>query len=207
MCSDSSIRIARLGTRRADQLVASLRASLHAAREISIHAVDEAGDAVLRESRERLGAAGIAGNDQSPVNWGPPALTFSSGVAGLSSAPYLSSARSHARMDGRGTLDARPPQRDVRRRFQASAPGHPVAAGPTREFSFTGAATRSDVADFLLGLPHASSIAFGNPDKYFRAIAPDAYITDDWRLGPTFTANIGMRWEYEVAVRRARSAG
>jgi hypothetical protein len=64
-------------------------------------------------------------------------------------------------------------------------------------FSFSGAATRSDVADFLLGLPHASSIAFGNPDKYFRAIAPDAYITDDWRLGPTFTANIGMRWEYE----------
>jgi hypothetical protein len=43
-------------------------------------------------NRENVsGAAGITGNDQAPVNWGPPALTFSSGVAGLSSAPYLSS--------------------------------------------------------------------------------------------------------------------
>src|SRR5207244_3393031 len=37
------------------------------------------------------GAAGVTGNDQDPVNWGPPTLTFLSGVAGLSSAPYLSS--------------------------------------------------------------------------------------------------------------------
>ena len=32
---------------------------------------------------------------------------------------------------------------------------------------FTGAATGSDLADFLLGVPHTSSIAFGNADKDF----------------------------------------
>ncbi|HWD99370.1 MAG TPA: carboxypeptidase-like regulatory domain-containing protein, partial [Bryobacteraceae bacterium] len=32
------------------------------------------------------GAAGIAGNDQTPVNWGPPALTFTSGITGVSDA-------------------------------------------------------------------------------------------------------------------------
>jgi len=149
-------------------------------------------------NRENIsGAAGIAGNDQAPVNWGPPALTFSSGVAGLSSAPYLSSRdRTHGWMAealwtrGRHNLtfggDFKLRRLDILSQQD-----------PRGSFSFTGAATRSDVADFLLGLPHASSIAFGNPDKYFRAIAPDAYITDDWRFGPTFTANIGMRWEYE----------
>jgi len=63
--------------------------------------------------------------------------------------------------------------------------------------SFTGSSTGSDVADFLLGLPRTSAIAFGNADKSLRASAADAYVTDDWRLSPTFTANVGLRWEFE----------
>lgn len=149
-------------------------------------------------NRENVaGVAGVTGNDQDPVNWGPPTLMFSSGIAGLSSAPYLSSHdRAHGWMAealwtrGRHNVtfggDFKLRHLDVL--SQQDARG---------SFAFTGAATRSDVADFLLGLPHTSAIAFGNPDKYFRAISPDAYITDDWRLGPTFTANIGIRWEYE----------
>ena len=34
------------------------------------------------------GDAGITGNNQDPVNWGPPALTFSSGIAGLGTGQY-----------------------------------------------------------------------------------------------------------------------
>ena len=34
------------------------------------------------------GDAGIIGNNQSPVNWGPPALSFSSGIAGLGTGQY-----------------------------------------------------------------------------------------------------------------------
>ena len=33
------------------------------------------------------GLAGIQGNNQSPVNWGPPALAFTS-IAGLSTGQY-----------------------------------------------------------------------------------------------------------------------
>jgi hypothetical protein len=149
-------------------------------------------------NRENVaGAAGISGNNQDPLNWGPPSLIFSSGVAGLTSAQYLST---HDRTHGwasealwsRGrhniTFGGDFKLRHLDVLSQQDARG---------TFAFTGAATHSDVADFVLGLPHTSAIAFGNPDKYFRAISPDAYVTDDWRLGPTFTANIGLRWEYE----------
>ena len=48
---------------------------------------------------------------------------------------------------------------------------------PRGAFGFTGAATQgaaggsasgSDLADFLIGVPDTSAIAFGNADKYFR---------------------------------------
>src|SRR5207344_1935456 len=67
-------------------------------------------------------------------------------------------------------------------------------------FSFSGSATGSDLADFMLGLPHASSIAFGNADKDFLAPAYDAYLTDDWRVSPILTVNAGARWEYEAPI-------
>jgi hypothetical protein len=71
-------------------------------------------------------------------------------------------------------------------------------------FAFTGAATGSDLADFMLGVPHASSIAFGNPDKYLRAPSYDAYVTDDWRVNPVLTVNAGVRWEYEAPIAELR---
>ena len=77
---------------------------------------------------------------------------------------------------------------------------------PRGTFTFTGAATEGtangaaiggyDFADFLLGIPDTSSIAFGNADKYFRESVYDAYFTDDWRISPEFTMNAGMRWDY-----------
>ncbi|HTK75959.1 MAG TPA: carboxypeptidase-like regulatory domain-containing protein, partial [Gemmataceae bacterium] len=43
------------------------------------------------------GLAGITGNNQDPENWGPPTLTFSSGIAGLSDSQYsLNRTQSHA---------------------------------------------------------------------------------------------------------------
>ncbi|MBI3402451.1 MAG: TonB-dependent receptor [Acidobacteria bacterium] len=143
------------------------------------------------------GAAGIAGTNQDPVNWGPPNLIFSSGVAGFSSAQYASNQdATHGWMAegqwGRGrhnlTLGGDIKIRRLDVFSQQDARG---------TFGFNGAATGSDLADFLLGLPHTSAIAFGNANKNFRGISPDAYITDDWRVSPTFTANIGVRWEYE----------
>lgn len=149
------------------------------------------------ENKQNIsGEAGIGGNDQTPANWGPPALSFSSGIAALSDAQ---SAFNRSRTDGysasiglyRGhhniTVGG-----DLRRQqyndyFQQD---------PRGSFTFTGAATGSDFADFLTGVPDTSSIAFGNADKYFRQTVYDAYATDDWRVLPILTVNAGARWEY-----------
>ena len=58
----------------------------------------------------------------------------------------------------------------------------------------------SDLADFLIGVPDASSIAFGNADKYLRQSVYDAYISDDWHVLSTLTINAGVRWEYGAPV-------
>jgi outer membrane receptor protein involved in Fe transport len=143
------------------------------------------------------GEAGINGNNQEPVNWGPPLLSFSSGMAGLSDGlprftrnqasgaggdAYLSRGRHTFTIGG-----------DIRR--------HHVdilsQQDPRGAFTFTGSATGSDFADFLLGIPSTSQIAYGNADKYLRGFSYDAYITDDWRVGPSLTITAGARWEYE----------
>ena len=147
--------------------------------------------------RENIaGAAGISGNDQSPAEWGPPALNFSRGITPLSDAQ---SAFNRNRTDGfsasagiyRGhhniTIGADARRQQYNDLFQQD---------PRGTFTFTGAATGSDLADFLLGIPDASSIAFGNADKYFRQHVYDAYLSDDWRVLPNFTINAGARWEY-----------
>jgi len=148
-------------------------------------------------NRENVAAnAGVAGTDQAPAFWGPPALNFTSGLAALSDAQ---SAFNRNRTDG----------------FSASASiyrgHHNITVGadlrkeqynqffeqdPRGTFTFNGATTGSDLVDFLIGVPDTSSIAFGNADKYLRQTVYDAYGTDDWRLLPSLTINAGARWEY-----------
>jgi hypothetical protein len=155
--------------------------------------------------------AGIFGNNQDPLNWGPPALSFTSGITGLS--------------DGNQSLD-----RNQTTAFSYSSywnrRSHNVQFGadykklqfnalsqqnPRGRFTFTGAATTapaslglpgtgSDFADFLLGVPDASAIAFGNADKYFRSSSYDAFIVDDWRVNSGLTLNVGVRWEYNSPI-------
>jgi hypothetical protein len=146
------------------------------------------------------GMAGITGNDQDPRNWGPPSLTFASDLAALTSGRYASTtSQTHlwaadiSRFRGAHTVTAGAELRkQVNDVFGQD--------NPRGGFGFTGAASGSDFADFLLGLPETSAIGFGNPDKYFRGSSYAAYITDDWRVGPALTLNLGLRWEYETPV-------
>jgi hypothetical protein len=61
-------------------------------------------------------------------------------------------------------------------------------------FSFTGAETGSDFADFLLGIPSSyaqgDSLAFYLRDKYV-----GMYAQDSWRVRPHLTLNYGLRWD------------
>jgi hypothetical protein len=152
-------------------------------------------------NRENVsGEAGITGNDQDPGNWGPPNLSFSSGIAALSDAAQSLTRNQTSGVSFTGFWMHRP--HDISfgadsRRQQFNLLGQQNARG---SFTFTGAATGSDFADFLLGVPDTSAIAFGNADKYFRAASYDAYFTDDWRVSPGLTVNAGARWEYSSPI-------
>ena len=153
------------------------------------------------ENREDVsGVAGIQGNDQTPMNWGPPSLTFSSGIAGLSDAQASFDRNQTSGVSGsilwnRGSHNVMFGSDFRREEFNYLAQQNPRGT-----FTFTGAATGGapgdDFADFLLGIPDTSSIAFGNADKYFRESVYDAFLNDDWRIGPELTLNAGVRWEY-----------
>jgi len=153
------------------------------------------------------GAANITGNDQSPNEWGPPALSFSSGIASLSDA---NSSFNRNRTDA---LSASTTWNHGRHfitfggDFRRQEFNYLAQQNPRGTFAFTGAATQgtttgtgSDLADFLLGLPDTSSIAFGNADKYLRQSVYDAFLTDDWRVRPDLTLNVGVRWEYGAPI-------
>ena len=152
------------------------------------------------------GDARIMGNDQDPREWGPPSLAFSSGIAGLT--------------DGNSQFN-RNRTDQILLRASTTRGRHTILAGgdvrwqqynllqqqnPRGNFTFTDAATSgsgttsstsgSDLADFLLGFPDTSQLAYGNADKYLRQRVYDLYATDDWRVRPELTINAGLRWEY-----------
>ncbi len=154
------------------------------------------------------GDAGITGNDQEPLNWGPPALNFSSGIAGISDAQQSFTRTQTSALTFSGMWMPRPHNFSFGADFRRQQFNYLSQQDPRGTFTFTGAATQailngvpapgtgSDFADFLLGIPDTSSIAFGNADKYFRASMWDGFFTDDWRVSPRLTLNAGMRWEY-----------
>ncbi len=165
------------------------------------------------ENRQNIsGQAGITGNDQDPTYWGPPTLNFSGGLASLTDSQSSFDRNvtngvsykmtwNHGAHNLSGGGDLRRAQFNYL--SQANARG---------TFSFTGAATAgaaagsgSDVADFLLGTPDASTVAFGNPDKYLRQSAYDAFLLDDWRLRSDLTLNLGVRWEYGAPITELKN--
>lgn len=163
------------------------------------------------QGRENVsGIAGITGNNQDPENWGPPTLNFSSGLAALTDAQSsfdrnMTNAWSYAMLWNRGAHNITFGGDFRRQQFNYLS-----QQDPRGTFTFTGAATQgtengtplggSDLADFVLGTPDTSSIAYGNADKYFRQSVYDVYFTDDWRLTPQLTVNAGLRWEYGAPI-------
>jgi len=158
------------------------------------------------------GQAGIGGNNQDPINWGPPALNFASSITGLSDGNFNHNRNQTTSL----TLDTKWNRRshnfdfgtDVRfQEFNILS-----QANPRGGFTFNGTATQQilngvavqgtgfDFADFLLGVPDQSSIAFGNADKYLRSKVYDAFVEDDWRVRAGFTMKLGFRWDYSTPI-------
>lgn len=163
------------------------------------------------ENRENIsGQAGISGNNQDPMNWGPPTLTFSSGISGLTDMD--------SSFDRNQTSAVSPSMLWIRGAHSITFGGdfrrqefnYLSQQNPRGTFTFTGAATSGvvdgatvggyDLADFLLGIPDTSAVAFGNADKYFRQSVYDTYVNDDWRINSQLTLNAGVRWEYGAPI-------
>jgi hypothetical protein len=163
------------------------------------------------------GSAGISGNNQEPLYWGPPGLNFSGGTSSLSDGQYSfnrtqNNTFSYNSFWNRGRHNVTFGS-DIRR-YQLNVLSQ---TDPRGTFTFTGEKTGRrladgtldpttgyDLAGFLLGIPDTSSIAFGNADKYYRQMFYSAYLTDDWRFNGALTLQLGVRWEYETPVSELR---
>jgi hypothetical protein len=149
---------------------------------------------------------GILGTDQQQLYWGPPSVNFSN-FQGLSDGnPSLqrnqTSAISNSLQWIKGTHELTFGG-DIR--FQQF---NPVNQSNARgSFTFNGTATAApgstttqtsgyDLADFLLGVPDSTSIAYGNADKYFRTRWWDIYVNDSWHMTAKLSLSLGLRWDY-----------
>ncbi|MGH9448384.1 MAG: TonB-dependent receptor, partial [Terriglobia bacterium] len=154
------------------------------------------------------GNAGITGNAQDPQDWGPPALIFSSGIAGLTDGNSEFNRNRTDAISFKGTWTHLRHTVQFGGNFRRQEFNQFTQLNPRGSFAFTGAATQapatagaapgatgSDLADFLLGTPDTSTLADGNPSEYFRTSVYDAYINDKFRMLSSLTVNAGLRWE------------
>ena len=155
------------------------------------------------------GNLGISGTLQTPLDYGPPNLSFTN-FGGLSDGtPSLTRGQTTNFTDtityvlhrkhnlGFGFLF---------RRMQQNSLNYKNARG---SFSFSGlltselnaagnpiAGTGFDFADFLLGQPQSSSLQYGDDNYYLRSWATGWHARDDWRLSRGLSLNLGIRYEY-----------
>ncbi len=150
------------------------------------------------------GASGIAGNLQDATNWGPPDLTFTS-ISSLSDANSAFNRNMTNAANYSLTLSRSRHNLTVGGEFRRQEFNVLSQENPRGTFTFTGAATGRDLGDFLQGTPDTSQIAYGNADKYLRQSVYAAYITDDWRVRPELTLNVGIRWDYGAPITELKN--
>jgi hypothetical protein len=66
-------------------------------------------------------------------------------------------------------------------------------------FTFKGTYTGDAFADFLLGSPTQTSIKLGNVADYLYATTYGAFVQDDYKILPSLTLNLGVRYEIQGA--------
>ena len=146
------------------------------------------------------GKAGITGNNQDPANWGPPgAVVLERPGVGLATGQLRAQRQPDATAASTELFSQpRPPQPDVRRRPAATALDVLSQQDARGGFSFTGAATR--VRSRRLPARPAADRARSHsatPTSSCGRTWSKRYVNDDYRVSPSLTLNLGVRWEFE----------
>lgn len=66
-----------------------------------------------------------------------------------------------------------------------------------------GVFTFTTLDDFLMAQPNSWTQLFGNTQRGFRAGLYGFFFQDDWKVTPTLTLNMGLRWEIQGALSEA----
>jgi trimeric autotransporter adhesin len=145
----------------------------------------------------QLGVLGPDGAplNPSPLNWGLPSVTMSS-FSGISQAQpsfsiqqTISLSETLAWIHGKHNFRFGGDYRRVHRDFLGGN-------NATGNFYFTGYYTGSALGDFLLGEAQQTSIAAAESKSYLRDNVFDLYAQDDWRVKPSVTLLLGLRYEH-----------
>jgi hypothetical protein len=153
------------------------------------------------------GTLGIQGASTDPMNWGLPLIQFTN-FSGLNDTiASLTDNRTWRLVDSLVIVHGNHNLRigGELRRVSLDATNDPDARGT---FTFTGFATSAigasgeplsgtglDFADFLLGLPQATSVRFGAGQNDFRSWIANGFVQDDWRATAHLTFDLGLRYD------------
>jgi len=144
-----------------------------------------------------LGVLGPDGTplNPSPLNWGVPSVTMSSfsGITqvqpNLTIQQTISLSETLAWIHGKHNFRFGGDYRRVHRDFLGGS-------NATGTFYFTGFYTGSALGDFLKGEAQQTSIAATESKSYLRDNVFDLYAQDDWRVKPSVTLLLGVRYEH-----------
>jgi hypothetical protein len=151
--------------------------------------------------------AANGGVSTDPIDFGVPQLNFTNYSAATDPVPSLIRNQTYRYVDTFSILKSK---HTIKTGFEIRKMDTNTRTDPSPRGSFTFdgsqtalldssgkpiSGTGSDFADFLVGLPQATSERFGASSTYFRSWGYVAYAQDDWHMIPQFTLQYGIRYE------------
>jgi hypothetical protein len=148
------------------------------------------------------GALGINGVSKDPLDWGLPTLSFTNYSSLNDVRPAQRLNQTYSVGENVGFFQGR---HNVRfgGNYRFNEQNSHTGTNARGSFTFNGAATKYDLADFLLGLPQLTSVQYGSATYIFRGHAYDFFIQDDWRVLGRLTINLGLRYEFTSPLTEA----
>jgi outer membrane receptor protein involved in Fe transport len=142
------------------------------------------------------GQLGIAGVSQRPQDFGLPVINLAPEFSSLQDlTPVLRNSQTFSLSESMNLTRGKHGWTwggDYRRQLIDTS----NATNARGTFLFTGSATGSSFADFLLGFPGQTSLQSGAGEYNFRSNMYDLYVQDNWRAAKNLTLNLGLRYEY-----------